>query len=457
MIHADLRFINGDDFFGVEGSDIHTAGWWVASEAATTSPKIQIVLDTTTLTFEKEEVVNAVIVQEADPISSTIPINKLEFHVISDDANFNMFSGGYTGILENRPLVRVYEKVDGVDVLLGSFYLEDWENVSEDEYKFEAMDIIGVLNETPFEGQFWETLTPVSDILDDVLGPLEFSYSVDSWTAAQTIRGWIPPGTYRAALQQILFAAGAVAYTARDTEINIIRNRIYELPFYDVVVPDSAKFVNEKVSLKPLVTSIELMSHNYTKGTDQEDIFDEYLDPGEYKIVFDQPYYDLTIGGPGYMTQSLMTEDEAYYIVLEDGVTEIEVGGEYQFGPNSVSLFVDTGGTVTITGYKYVDSRRSFIFTEEGVTSANDLNKMRIPNATLVSADNAQEILELVRDYFRLRYRKEMKLLPNELKPHDLVRTSTLYDNVVVGTIEKMEIDLTRGFLADVRMISQEE
>lgn len=634
-----------------------------------TYPKIEMVLDVTTLTFEQEEVISASVVEEVHPISTQIPIGKLEFRVISYDDDFSMFSGSYLDLLADRPPVTAYEVVDSVEKLLGKFYLDDWENISENEYSFEAMDIIGVLDKTPFEGIFYSALTSVTTILAEILGGIDVTYDLDSYIGAKTLKGWIPPGTYRTALQQICFAAGAVAVAARDEDIQIVREKIsdyyaifddfgtdymkipayspvgndftieiltrvnsyqswgrmleyddgnpeilfylhttnkefnweieddssvaagstfgaggditdelfhhfaltvnkttdkgigyldlvagseidlsglgnititndgvigcnvslgggtkedvvyiriwsdvrtheelvlnayrrtpldetglernhtfreldetdfksgedgtfngtitfgrtpgeYVLPTYDSEVEDTEKTSENPVKLKPLVTSIELVSHNYSQSTELLDIYEEDLDEGPHKIIFDQPLYGIVISGPGYVPASLVLEDDLTFLVTEDGIYEIEVGGAYAFGSNSVSLQVSApGGTVTITGYPYVDSQRAFTFYETGILPTTDLNALDIPSATLISPENVEEILDLLRDYYQIRYEQQMTLFPTTIKPNDVIQTSTLHSNEIAGVVEKMELDLTRGYLARTRMIGRE-
>lgn len=633
-----------------------------------TYPKIEMVLDVTTLTFEGEEVVSAKVIEEVHPISIQVPIGKLEFQVVSYDDNFSMFSGGYVDLLADRPPITAYEVVDGEDVLLGKYFLDDWENISEYEYKFEAMDIMGVLDKTPYEGAFYSALTSVETILEAVLGGLDLTYDLDSYIGAKTLKGWIPPGSYRSAIQQICFACGAVAVVARESDIQIVRGNVsdfyaifddvdnkymtlpvyspvgnsctveilvkltaveagyvriaeftgataqfgfyynpiteyiyslikddagtnknlvsstvgigtlahfalvidrendlghllvdgeytgsgktlaamgnittttgaeiarqvggglssecevsyfrvwddvrtqaeiqenmyrrtpldetdlarnytwkeedetdfasgedgtfvgtiefgrtpgqYVLPAQDFDVEDTEKTSVNPVKLKPLVTSIELVSHLYTQSTELLDIYEEDLDEGLHKIVFDQPLYGIVVAGPGYLEASLTTEDDAFQIVTEDDAFEIEIGGAYVFGSNSVNLQVSApGGVVTITGYPYIDSQRGWTFTESGIGSSTDLNAIKVPSATLVSPDNVEEILDLLRDYFQIRYEQEMTLFPTTIKPNDTIQTTTLKNNELNGVVEKMVLDLTRGHLAKTRMVGRE-
>ena len=178
---------------------------------------------------------------------------------------------------------------------------------------------------------------------------------------------------------------------------------------------------------------------------------------GLHKIIFDQPLYGIVVAGPGYLEASLTTEDDAFQIVTEDDAFEIEIGGAYVFGSNSVNLQVSApGGVVTITGYPYIDSQRGWIFTESGIGSSTDLNAKKVPSATLVSPDNVEEILDLLRDYFQIRYEQEMTLFPTTIKPNDVIQTTTLKSNELNGIVEKMELNLTQGYLAKTRMVGRE-
>ena len=231
----------------------------------------------------------------------------------------------------------------------------------------------------------------------------------------------------------------------------------YVLPAYDSEVLDSEKTNKNPVKLKTLVTSIELVSHLYTQSTELLDIYEEDLEEGTHKIVFDQPFYGIIIAGPGYIEASLVLEDDLTLLVTEDEAYEIEVGGAYVFGSNSVTLDVSApGGTVTITGYPYVDSQRAFTFLESGVLDTTDLNALEIPKATLVSPENVEEILDLLRDYYQIRYEQEMTLFPTTIKTNDVIQTSTLFSKELVGPVEKMELDLTRGYLAKTRIVGRE-
>jgi hypothetical protein len=154
----------------------------------------------------------------------------------------------------------------------------------------------------------------------------------------------------------------------------------------------------------------------------------------------------------------LTLEDDATTLTTEDGTYEIEAGGDYEFGSNSVLLTVDSGGgTVVITGNPYIDNVQSHEFTEDGITDDTNTNKLETTKATLVDPTIAQTVLDRMTDFYQLRYKQSMTLFPTLVTTGDVITTSaTLYTKELIGTVTKMEIDLTGGYLAQTKIIGKE-
>lgn len=418
-----------------------------------TYPIIQIVIGEQTLEFSGKEVSYANLIEEINPISVEIPISAIEFNIISTDTSLSMFDGEVFQLLSERLPVFVYESVNGENTFLGKFYLEEWENVSDYEFHFRAIDILGVLDTIDYDGGFWSSSTTLQSVLSTILNPIDVLFSVDAAIQDVEISGWNPPGTYRGAVQQACFAAKATASTFGSDRLLI---KPIEIPsgIYDRKVADGEKLMEQSIKLQPLVTSIELVSHNYTQGTELQTIFEKYLEPGFYKIVFEQPYYDVIISGPGYVPELFVTDDDEY-IVTDDDET-IEVGGEYSFGPNSLLLDVQEAATVTVTGYPWVDSRQSFLFYESVEQEYANKNALKVDEATMINVDNAQSILDQMRDYYRQRYAKNISLLPSETEIGDLLLTYTIYQKMILGIVQRMDFDLTGGYIAKTDLLGIE-
>ena len=419
-----------------------------------TYPIIKITTSGQVLEFSGDQIIEASLIEQVNLISEEIPINEVEFKVFSDSGDFSMFGGEYYELLSDRLPVEVYESIDGSPVFLGKFYLSEWENPSEYEFRFRAIDIIGVLAHTDYDGRFYSTATSLSDVLADLFNPIDVLYTLDPDIVDTEVKGWIPPGTYREALQQICFVSDAVPTTSRSSNLLISKRRI-PAGLFDTKILDDEKFQGQVVKLNPLVTSVELVSHTYDIGGELEDIFAEDLEIGTHKITFNKPYYELVITGPGYIQSVLGTED-GDYLVTEDELNYLEVGGEYVFGPNSVYLELSEAGTVTITGYPWLDSQRSHFFVETVINEYSNKNTIKIDEVALVNITNAQTVLNGLRDYFRLRYFCTIKILPSTIKMGDLVYIKAFGGHKIVGSVTKLVMNLTGGFIIDLEMTSTE-
>lgn len=398
--------------------------------------------------FAREQIVSANVVEEFNAIAEEVPSSILEFKVIDRDGSLSMFDGAlYEQLVERLP-VFCYQFVEDDYRLVGKFYLDSWRNLTEKYVEFTAIDIIGVLAATDFDGIFWESDVPLATAMADVFGALNTQYVISSELSDVEISGWIPPGSYRDALQQICFASGAMAITARREQLHIVPST-FPTGVHDAKI-DSRVANSLSIEMLPLVSSIELVSHNYTQSAESETIFDKTLAAGNHKIVFDKPYFDISIDGLGYIPNVLGTEG-GDYIATEDG-DYIEAGGEFKFGTNSVHIYLSEEAHVTITGTPWIDSKRSFIFNEPGVTPSTNKKTLIISNATLVNFERAQAILERLRDYYRQRYIQTLKMTPTTIRTGDIVLSNTFQLRKILSSVQKMEIDLTGGYFSTMTL-----
>jgi hypothetical protein len=410
----------------------------------TTYSIIQFLFPSETIEFSRDQILAANLVEENTPISIEIPVSTLTFKLYVSDNSFSMFSDSSTALIEKLPIL-AYESIDGDVRLLGKFYLKKWKNTQEHQIEFTAIDIIGVLENTDFDGVFFSDATLVSEALTQILTPINVSFELSDDFVDSSVKGWIPSGNYREALQFLCFAGNAITSTARSENLVINSISIPEL-FYDAKLKDSEK-KNVGIEFLPLISKIELVSHNYTQQDTLETIFEKYLEAGSHKIVFSKPYTGVVVDGPGY-TQSVLGTEGGDTLGTEYG-DSLEAGGEYNINSNSVYLTISTAGTVTITGYPWLDSQRSFVFNEDGVTEADNKNTILISDATLVNVDNGQDILDNLINYYRQRYIQNVKIFPTvNVQTGDIVLSGTIYNNKILAYVRKMEIDMIGGFLA---------
>ena len=166
------------------------------------------------------------------------------------------------------------------------------------------------------------------------------------------------------------------------------------------------------------VTGIRLYVHDYVPIEDSEELYNETLN-GTVEVEFSEPHHDLQITGGTITAQ---------------GSNYAEITG--------------TGGNVTLTGKKY-DHRENVILKENQNISRNK-NIYEVKDATLVTASNAQEVLDRVYEYYQNNESVSCRVLMDEEQLGDVVEVDTDFDGKRVGTITKVEPTFTRTMTAEV-------
>lgn len=399
--------------------------------------------------FSRQQIINASVVEEVNLTSVELPISTLEFSVNDTNGVLNMFDGVLFTKLKEKLPIAVYEYVDEVSKFIGTYYLNTWKNLTPNKVEFTAIDIIGVLADTDFDGIFWDTPVTLSAAMNQIFAPLGIAYELESGVESRTISGWIPPSTYRDALHQICFAARCIVRTARSNKLVIETVRIPVAHRDYVITRSDAK--QNAIEVIPPVARIEIVSHNYSASGVLETIFDKELGIGEHKVIFEKPYYGIVINGAGYVEAALGTESGDY--IGTEGEDYIEAGGEFTLGSNSVYFYMTEPGQVTITGYQWLDSKRSYVFNEANTENTKNKKNYLISDATLVNADRAQDVLDGLRDFYRLRYLQDITLLPSDMKVTDIILSDTINSERVIGTIQSSELKLTNGFISRSKLI----
>lgn len=200
--------------------------------------------------FSTKELKSVKAIHEIDLISSTVPVNVLDASVHSrDEVDF---------IFQKKQPVEAYNGND----LIGVYYIDKGERTGRLDMSFTCTDKIGLLDLEQYTGGLWLTDTPLTTVLSDVFGDISI-FEIDSVFANSTLRGYIPPGKKREALQHIVFALGAVVDTSGSEYI-----KIFPLP-YNAPVEISPKktYTGGKVTTSDTVTAVEVTSFEITEET----------------------------------------------------------------------------------------------------------------------------------------------------------------------------------------------
>ena len=420
-----------------------------------TSPIIEIMFNET-LTLDAEDIINATLIEETKAIGSEIPASVLQFTIYSDNEEFSIFGGDYYNQLSTRIPVRLYADLDGEIINMGQFYVKTWKNLSAKLIEFEAVDIIGLLESMDYDGSFWSELTPAATVIETVLNETGVPYEIDSALQSVDISGWIPQSDYRYALQQICLAAGAYATTSRTNKLKIAPIR--SLPTRpDKRLIYGQQGMESQITLQPALVRLELIAHDFTASEEQETIFEGTLPAGFHKIIFEKPYYNVEIPVLAFLQYTLATEDLQYEITTEDGGFILVLGEEMVTGSNCVYLYLQDEEIVTVTGYPYEETLKSYIYTAPDEVSAPDKVSIAISDATMINTTSAQAIMDRLVAFYSVRYVQDLKVMPQKMvSPGMVISSLAIDDKRLLGFVEKSSIDLSKGMIANISVLGAE-
>lgn len=208
--------------------------------------------------FDATELKKLSAIHEVDLISQTVPANVLDADIHpSDDIKY---------IFQRKQPVEAY---DG-DALIGVYYIEQGKRTGLHDYSITCSDTIGLLNYITQDGGIWITDTPLTDILTAIFGDT-VSFDIDPAYSASTLRGYIPAGTMREALQQIAFALGAVVDTSGSKQV-----KLFPQPTGTAeAIPAQKTYTGGSVDTADVVTEVTVTAYVF---------FDERPEDGDYSI-----------------------------------------------------------------------------------------------------------------------------------------------------------------------------
>lgn len=377
--------------------------------------------------FEGDNLMSANILEEVDLLSSEVSINTLDFIAYSADDKFNIINPeGFYRLLQQRQKLHVTETIVKEEKVkdMGTFYLDTWKNEKDKTMKFGAIDLIGVINKTDFNGGMYKNKTFAS-LLEEIFisGGLESDeYEIQEDLKQIILTGYIPICSHREALQQVIFAVGAVADCSRSDKIKIYT--VKDLEENNIIEKANIFQGTREIEQNELVTGVQIVSHTYAEGEEQEELAKQELDIGDNKILFSEPVHGLTcIGGT-------IVKSNCNYAIINCTQT----------------------AEVTINGYKYRDNLQTYLVEIENLSASQKQNTLKIENAYLINKSNAKTVAKRVLDYYQKTYKTSFDFLLKDETVSQDVEAQTDFEQKLVGHITKLDIDLTGGFLASTEL-----
>lgn len=381
--------------------------------------------------FTSADIKSANVIQEINPLSIELPIDTLNLSIYYFDNDFSIFNptGIYANLQKNQPL-DVYETVNDEIIYIGKYFLSEWKNEAENIINFECVDYLGLLETMPFPGRFWSgaTFSDAIEVLLQTMPTIKVPYELDPQLENIDVTGFVPEGTYREALQSLAFMAGAIVTSSRSGVLRIYKSELASsLTQSDYLITSSDKGLsNNSLELKPLIAGVEIVAHTYTQKNDYVELFNGTLTAGTHIVRFNKLAWDLTITG----SASFGDINETYAEVV-----------------------VSSTGTVVIEAKVYEHFESLFSIYNEDIASNETKNIIKISDATLVNPDNVEEVTQRVYDYFQQRYLQSVRLFASPIAPGESATVDTIENQQVIGIAERVETNLSGGFVSDVDIV----
>ena len=182
------------------------------------------------------------------------------------------------------------------DNLIGKFYSQRIVRTGKAKFDVLAVSAVGILDGQQHNGGIYTGQT-FAAVAGDIIGD-QFAFSCADDVAGISIVGWLPIGTRRSNLHQLLFACGVALYKDANGDI------VFRFPDTGTVknIPDNRIFLGGNVDYQTPATKAEVTEHSFlVSPTDEEVTLYDNTESDTANHVFvafrDAPIHDLSVTG----------------------------------------------------------------------------------------------------------------------------------------------------------------
>lgn len=373
------------------------------------------------VTWGENDIKTASLVEETDPTSNTLKINKLTFQFVDRDNEFNLAnSEGLHKALQKKQHIEPYEIVDGERLFLGRYFLTT-PGSDKSLAKMEATDYIGLLDDTDFkDGRVYDG-EPAGNVLADIFVGTGIPYEVSEDVAATPLHGWLKIQTRRKALREVLFAAGAVAETARRDNVWIYKpSRLIQSD-----IPRSRKF-STATKQDTYISEVSIKYTEYSAGAEEKELVKATTYPaGVNEVKFSSPVSDLRISA------GEIVEAKTNYIVFR----------------------LPEEAAVTIYGKQY-SKQDITVSSDVGQLKAGENPKAKSFTGTLFNYSQARLISQAILDYYQLSLILNIRYLAAQERPGKWAAVENTLEGRggYAAGLESIRTDLTGGYISTAQL-----
>lgn len=382
--------------------------------------KLQHIKYGTTIVWGPDTIKSGKLVNDTDPTSDKIKTDKLTFHFVDVEDEFNLGNAdGLHRLFQKTQSMRPYEMVRGKEIILGTFFLETF-STTKNVTKMSAVDYKGKLSYVDFSGGKIYAGELVGTVIDEIMSAAGITdYEVDEDTAITPLYGTLGIQTCQKALREVLFACGSIINTSHRTGIEIKK---YDRKVTSMIGRDR-KF-STTYEVDKYVSDVNVKYKTWVVDENVSEIAKGIYGVGIHKIQFSNPAANLTVNSGEILEQT------PYYVILE----------------------VAEDSEVIISGQKYVGEELAVTSGIEHIKSGETRNTKTF-TGTLFNFKTAKEAAERLLDYYQLQTIIKTRHLADEEKTGDWAEIeNTVLDHAnFVAAIESMSTDLTGGFITTTK------
>lgn len=305
--------------------------------------------------FFGDELRNVKLIQGIDPISSEISINTADFSL---DSKRNM---NYS-FQQKQPL-SIYFNGE----LKATTFVSSSKRKSKFLWDVQSEDYIGLFDGIPYGGGMYKD-TLASEILEDIFKVAKAPYHISDELKETTVTGYIPYTTCREALMQVAFAIQAVVDTSNSSVVNVLKlqDKLSQGLIKRERIMQGQSFTDEET-----VTGVEVALHAYKPIEETLEVYnaDESGTGDGIFIKFSEPLHDLTI-----------------------------INGEIVSSATNHATINASEGCI-FTGKKYEHTTQTKRKNNPVVLASEVEKVVAVDNATLVSSQNIDNVLERCYDW----------------------------------------------------------
>lgn len=374
--------------------------------------------------FEMGDILSMNHTLSIDPISSTLPYEKLALRVnnLNKDYNPDNPQGLWVYFTNGQPLsirygVEVDDKIEWVEA--GTLYLSDAPTVDANSANFEAVDTISTLTNEYSKGVWSEDGITLYDLALNVLEDAGVTKYVlpDSLKEIVTFAP-LPILPHRECLQMIANAGECVLHTDPHGTV-VIENQIHDEAPIDYHIDFTKVFEKPIVKKTEKLKSVDVRVHSLHKTSEKSELCKQT---------------GVSIGG--------VKEIQVMY----DTATDVEatvIGGEIVYAvyyAHTAFLQISAESTVdiSVSGYKITDDTSVFS------TRVSDTGEVcPLDNPLITDTDRAKNVGEWVAAYLASRNSYDMNFRQDfTLDINDVVYIRSDFEDNIPARITKLQFSL---------------